>query len=135
MLGEEFLEVNRLRVHVNLSGEEAHGLSQAADRIDIEPLDDGGFGRIGPGNEQSIAAFEHGLKTHRQDALDRAGLTGERELSHDGIVAGPVEADLAAAHQEPQRDRQVEAVGIFFQVGRSELAKRRGAGVHCMLSC
>ncbi len=121
MLGEQFLEVNRLRVHVNLSGEEADGFSQAADRIDVEPLDDGGLGSIGPGNEQPVAAFEHRLQTHRQDAFDGAGLAGESEFPHDGIVAGPVETDLAAAHQEPQRDRQVEAVGIFLQVGRSEV--------------
>jgi hypothetical protein len=40
---------------------------------------------------------------------------------------------LAPAHQEPQRDRQVETVGIFFQVGRGEFAKRIGAGVHYLL--
>ena len=121
MLGEQLVEIDGLRVHVNLSGQEADGFSQAADGIDVEALDDGGFGGIGPGNEQPVATFEHGLKTHRQDALDGAGLAGESQFAHDGIVAGPVEADLTAAHQEPQRDRQVEAVGVFLQVGRSEV--------------
>jgi hypothetical protein len=124
MLSEQFLEVDRLWIHVDLSGKETHGFSQAADRIDIQPLDDGGFRCVGPWNEQPIATFEDSLKTHRQDTLDGPGLAGEGQLTHDGIVARPVETDLAAAHQQSQCDRQVEAVGIFFQVCRSALAKR-----------
>jgi len=35
VLGEEFVEIDGLGVHVDLPGEEADGLGQAADRIDI----------------------------------------------------------------------------------------------------
>ena len=121
MLGEEFLEINRLGVHIDLTGKEAHGFSQAADRIDIEPFDDGGLGGIGPGNEQPISSFEHRLKAHRQDALDGPCLARERQFPHDGVVARPIETDLAAADKQSQRDWQVEAVGVFFQVGRGEV--------------
>src|SRR5271154_3604905 len=95
MLGEEFVEVDRLRVHVDLAGEKADGLGQAADRIDIEALDDGRLGRIGPGNKQAVAAFGDSLNGHRENALDGPGVAGESQLADDGAVAGPVESDLA----------------------------------------
>ena len=121
MLGEELVEVDRLGVHVDLPGEEADGLGQAADGIDVEPLDDGGLGGIGRRHQQAVAAFGDRLDGHRQDALDRPGLAGECQLADDGEVARPVEGDLAAAQQQPQGDRQVEAVGVLLEIGRSEV--------------
>ena len=49
MLGEVLVEVDGFGVHVDLAREEAHGLGQAAHRMDIESFDDGGLGRIGSG--------------------------------------------------------------------------------------
>ena len=66
VLGEELVEVDGLGVHVDLPGEEADGLGQAADRIDIEPLDDGGLGGVGRGHEQPVAALGDGLEGHRR---------------------------------------------------------------------
>ena len=37
------------------------------------------------------------------------------------IIAGPVEGDLAAGQQQSQGNRQVEAVGVLLQIGRSEV--------------
>jgi hypothetical protein len=62
-----------------------------------------------------------------------AGLLSERQLADESEVAGAVEGDLAAAQQLPQRDRQVEAVGVLFQIGGSGSSRRKGADVHCML--
>jgi hypothetical protein len=36
---------------------------------------------------------------------------------------------MSAADQEPERDRQVEAVGVFFQVGWGQSPGRKGANV------
>ena len=36
-------------------------------------------------------------------------------------LPAPVESDLAAPEQQPERDRQVEAAGVFFQVGRGKV--------------
>ncbi len=52
-LAEDLVEIDRLRVHVDLAGEEADRLGQAADRVDVEPLDDGGLRRVGRRDEQA----------------------------------------------------------------------------------
>ena len=57
-------------VHVDLPGEEADGLGEAADRIDVQSLDDGGLGGVGRGHEQPIAALGDNLEGHREDSLD-----------------------------------------------------------------
>ena len=40
------------------------------------------------------------------------------------VVAWLVEPDLAAAHQQPERDRQIKTVGVLLEIGRSDVAKR-----------
>ncbi len=55
---------------VDLPGEEADGFGEAADRIDIQSLDDGGLGGVGPGHKQPIAGLGGGLEGHREDSLD-----------------------------------------------------------------
>ena len=133
MLGEEFVEIDGLGVHVDLPGEEADGLGEAADRIDIQSLDDGGFGGVGPGHEQPIAALGDGLEGHREDPLDGPGVAGEGELADDGVVAGPVEGHLTAGQQQPQRNRQIKTVGVLLEIGRSQSSRRKGASVHYLL--
>jgi len=51
-------------VHVDLPAQEANGLGQAADGLNIEPFDDGRLGGIGRGNQQAIAPFGNGLDGH-----------------------------------------------------------------------
>jgi hypothetical protein len=104
MLGEELLEIDRLRIHLDLSREEADRLGQAADRLDAEPFDDGCLRGIGPRYKEPIGTFEDSLKGHREDALDRACLAGERQLADGRVIAWPVEGHLAAAQEQPQRD-------------------------------
>src|SRR5271157_5891790 len=78
--------------------------------------------RISPsGHEQPIATLGDGLEGHREDSLDGPGLAGEGQLADDGVVAGPVEGHLTAGQQQPQRDRQIEAVGVLLEIGRSEV--------------
>ncbi len=61
---------------------------------------------------------------HRADSLDGPGLAGEGQFADDGVIAGPVERDLTAGQQQPQRDRQIKTVGVLLEVGWSEVAKR-----------
>ena len=61
------------------------------------------------------------------------GLAGEGQLADDGVVAGPVEGHLTAGQQQPQRDRQIEAVGVLLEIGRSGPSRRKGAKVHYLL--
>ncbi len=89
--------------------------------IDVEPLDDGGLGGVGGGDEQAVAVLGGGLQGHGQHALDGPGLAGQRQLADDRERAGPVEGDLPAAQQQPQGDRQVEAAGVLLQVGRGQV--------------
>ena len=95
MLGEEFVEIDGLGVHVDLPGEEADGRGEAADRIDIQSLD-AASAASAAGHEQPIAGLGDGLEGHREDSLDGPGVTGEGELADDGVVAGPVEGHLTA---------------------------------------
>ena len=74
--------------------------------------------------QMRIVGLGDGLEGHREDSLDGPGLAGEGELADDGVVAGPVEGHLTAGQQQPQRDRQIEAVGVLLEIGRSEVAKR-----------
>jgi len=104
-------------VGADLAGEEAVDLGQAADGKDVQPHDDGSLGGVGSGHEHSIAPFGDGLEGHRQDALDRARLTGERQFPDKGEVARPVDGDLTAAQQQPQSNRQIEAVGVLLEIG------------------
>jgi len=80
------------------------GLAEAADRIDVQPFDDGGLAGIGRRHQQAIASFGNSLNCHRQDALDRPGFPGEGQLADDGEIAGPVERDLAFSFR-PRRNR------------------------------
>ena len=58
VLGEEFVEIDGLGVHVDLPGEEADGLGEAADRIDIQSLDDGGPAALAVGTSSPARASE-----------------------------------------------------------------------------
>ena len=128
MLGEELHEVDRFGVHLELPGEEAHGLGQRSHRIHVDAFDDRGFRGIGPWHEQPIATFEDSLERHREDPLDGACLPGQRQFADDGVIAGPVERDLTAGQQQPQRDRQIKTVGVLLEVGRSEVSRRTFSG-------
>ncbi len=46
---------------------------------------------------------------------------------------GPVKCNLAAAPEQAEGDRQIETVGVVFQIRRSSLAKCTGATGHDML--
>jgi hypothetical protein len=54
------------------------------------------------------------------------------QLADDGEVARPVESDLAAGQEQPQRDRQIETVGVLLEIGRSGFYQRKGSPVHCL---
>ena len=114
-------EVDGLGLDVELAGEESDGLGEAGDGEDVEPLDDGGLGGVGGGDEQAVAALGDGLERHGEDALEGPGLAGECELADDGEGAGPVEGDLPAAQEQPQGDGQVEAAGVLLEVGRGKV--------------
>jgi hypothetical protein len=114
---EDLGDVDGRRLQLELAGEEAHRLGQAADGIDRDPLDDGGLGGVGRGDEQPGAALGGGGQGHGQRALDRAGLAVEGQLADDGEVAGAVQRHLPAADEHAQGDRQVEAAGVLAQVG------------------
>ena len=73
VLGEEIVEINGFGVHVDLPGEEADGFGEAADRIDIQSLDDGGLRGVDGGHEQPIATLGDGLEGHRENSLDGPG--------------------------------------------------------------
>ena len=120
-LAEDLVEVDGLRVDVELAGEEADGLGQAADRIDIEALDDSGFCGIGGRHEQAVATFGGGREGHREHTLDRPRLAGQSQLADDREVARPIERRSARCQQQAQRDRQVEAAGVFLEVGGGEV--------------
>ncbi len=46
----------------------------------------------------------------------------------------PIERDLTAGQQQPQRDRPIEAVGALLEIGRSGSSRRKGANVHWLVS-
>ncbi len=119
MLGAEIVKVDRFGVHLELSGEKANGLGEATDRKNIEPFDHSRLCGIGRGHQQAIAPFGNGLDGHPEYTFDRLGFAGEGRLAENRVVAGPVAGDLAAGHQQPQRNRQIEAVGILLEIGRS----------------
>ena len=52
-LAEDLFEIDRLRVHVHLAREKSERLGQAADRINVEALDDGRLEGIRRGDQQS----------------------------------------------------------------------------------
>jgi len=131
VLGEEIVEIDGRGVHVDLPGEEADGFGEAADRIDIQSLDDGGLGGVGCGHKQPIAGLGDGLESHRENSLDGPGLAGEGKLADDGVVAGPVKGHLTAGQQQPQRNRQIKTVGVLLEIGRSEVAKRTSSRACC----
>jgi len=43
-------------------------------------------------------------------------LAGQRQIAADREISGPVEGDLAAAQEQLQCNRQIEAVGILLQI-------------------
>ena len=84
VLGEEIVEIDGLGVHVDLPGEEAVGLGEAADRIDIQSLDDGGLGGVGRGHKQPIAGEEG---EDMQSSIQREGEDMQSSIdSAGGIV-------------------------------------------------
>ena len=63
-LAEDFVQVDRLWLHVNLARQKADGFGQAADGIDVEAFNDGRFRGVGGWNEQAGPAFGGGLERH-----------------------------------------------------------------------
>ena len=121
---EDLVEVDRRRLDVEGAGEEADRLGEAADGVDGDPLDDGGLGGVGGGDEQAVEPRGGGGQGHREDPLDRPRLARQGQLAHDREPTRPLEGHLAAAEQQPERDRQVEAAGVLLQVGRGQATLR-----------
>jgi hypothetical protein len=46
---KDLVQIDRMRVHVDLAGQETDRLGQAADRVDVEALHDGGLAGVGVG--------------------------------------------------------------------------------------
>ena len=66
-------------------------------------------------------ALRRGGHRHRQGALDRPDAAVQGQLADDGEVAQLFGQQLAGGDQQAQRDRQIEAAGVFAEVGRSEI--------------
>ena len=96
----------------------ADRLGQAADRIDVDPLDDGGLGRVGRWDEQAGSLLGGRLQGHRQNSLDRPGFAGQGQFADDRQTCPAGRRQTwPLPTSNPKRDRQVEPAGIFLEVG------------------
>ncbi len=99
--------------------------------IDGHRLDHGRFAGAGGGHHQFRDAALGRRHRHRQGALDRSHAAVQGQLADRGEVLQLIGQQLTRCHQQRQRDRQIEAAGVFLEIGRSEVDDR-AAGVTCV---
>ena len=95
------------------SAEEPDRFGQAADRDDIEFLDDGGFAGVLGGDEQPLTAFAPGLQGHGQRPLDWADIAIQGQFADDRVFGETLRTHLPAGRQHADRDGEVRRRGLF----------------------
>ena len=120
-LFEGGLDVDRFGLDLELAVKESDPLGERADWIDGQSLNHRGLGGVGGGDEDSIAILSARGQGHRENPLDRAGFAGQAQFADDSEVSTALDVELAASHQQSQRDRQVESAGVLLQVGGGEV--------------
>ena len=118
---EKFFDVRGGRLAFELSRQDADGLGQAADAVNGDLLDHGGFAGIGCGHQHArnfALGCGHG---HGQGALDRTDAAVQGQFADGGEIADLFGQHLSGGHEQAQGDGQIEAAGTFGQVGRGQV--------------
>jgi hypothetical protein len=120
-LAEDLIEIDRLGFDLNLPREEADCLSQTSDWINIDPFHNCGLGGVCRGYKEAVSPLCSRLQRHRENSLDRTGLSCQSEFANDCERATSIEPDLTVANKHPKCNRQVEPVCVFLQIGWSQV--------------
>ena len=100
------------------AGQHADRLGEGADAIDVRrPRRRRPRGRSAAGTSMRLTPAGRGGHRHRQRALDRPDAAVEGQLADGGAVLQLFRQELPSGDQHAQRDRQVEAAGVFTEVG------------------
>jgi len=126
-LREERVAVDDAGLQRQVAGQQADGVGQRADAVDLDALDHGRLLGVLARHNHATDVVAGGQQRHRQGPADRADAAVERQLTRDDVVGDGLAAQLVVAHQQPQRNRQVERRPLLLDVGGGEVDRRFGA--------
>ena len=97
-----------------------HDFIEMRDRIDVDALDERGFGGVGLGYEQTPEAALLGHGRHRQRAVHGAHGTIQPQFTDDQCVI-QFGQHLAGGGHDAERDWQIVGGALFAQVRRGQV--------------
>lgn len=104
---------------VELTAEEADGFGQAGDGDDVDSVNDGGFARVGGGDNQPLDPEFFGLQGHRQGSLGGTDRAIEGEFADGRVLAEQVRDQLTTGDQQSDGDGQIDGRGVLGEVCRT----------------
>ena len=108
--------------------EEFDDFEEGAEAVNFEFGDDGGFGSVGFGNDESLETLLVGHDGDVDGTVDPAEVSVEAELADDqGLVEG-LRGDLTGDSEDCDGDREVEAGAFFADVGGGEITDEEAVG-------
>src|SRR6266545_3876336 len=118
---EQLVDTRGDRLGGELAREDADRLSEAADGVDSDILDDSRLAGVGGGHKEFRDLAFGGGHRDRQGALDGADAAVEGQFADRGEIAQLFGQELAGRDEQAQRDRQVEPTRVFSEVCRREV--------------
>lgn len=101
--------------------EEGDGLGEGGDGVDFDAFDDGGFAGVVGGEDDALESFLFGEEGEGEGAFDFADAAVEGEFAGDEEIFVAVGLDEIGAAQDADGHGEIEAWGVFFDVGGGEV--------------
>ena len=105
----------------NFAPEKLNGLAEGAHAVDGEALDERGFGGVGRGQQEHLAALSSGGQRDRQGALHGTHRPVQGEFPHDTVLRKVREGGVLTGADESDGNWQVEGGPFFAHIGRGEV--------------
>src|SRR5579859_2818647 len=100
-----------------------------AERMYCQPIDDGGFPAVLPGNDERFELLIPRMFGDRQYTPDRMNTAIKAKLSRHHIISQYLRArDLSGRTQDAQRDGQIERASCFLNIRRCKIDHQLSAG-------
>ncbi len=108
---------------------------QSAGAADLQSFDHRGLGDIGVRNQDTAESGRTGGESHGKGTAHGAQISLEPDLAQHHVLLEAVFGQLAAGHQNAERDGKIESRAVFTNVGRGKVdrdaaERETKAGVH-----
>ena len=98
-----------------------HTSSRVRGAADLQSFDHRGFGDIGVRKQNAAESGRPRGQSHGESTPNGAQISLEPDLAQHHVLLEALFRELAAGHQNAERDGQVEGRAVFANVGRGQV--------------